>query len=203
MSIRLRLAIWYTAFLATMFVLFAPAVYFALEREMSSEVDRWLAPVATRVLGSVSENARALDSLRGSARSEPTAAQIISALSAYRDLDLERFTSPGVFVQLLDANGRVIARSPNLESRTVPVPDHAFAAAWWGSSDSFTVGVDGERYRGYLLPISRRAGAKGFRPCCPLLPGGRRIPRHDPRAAGRRQPARAAAGRRSWVGDRP
>ncbi len=165
MSIRLRLALWYTAFLATMFVLFAPAVYFAEERELLSEIDRWLAPVADRVLRSVTENARALQDLRGApsgSTGEIPAAQIVAAISAYQDLDLERFTSPGVAVELIDANGRVIARSPNLEGQTVPVPDSAFAAAWWGQGESFTTEWNRNRYRGYLVPIPGEREPRGF-----------------------------------------
>ena len=166
MSIRLRLALWYTASLAIMFVIFAPAIYIAVERQLVGEVDRWLAPVGDRVLRSVKDNAKALDSLKGSSpsqgASDSSAAQIVNALSAYQDLDLERFTSPGVFVELLDANGKVMARSPNLQGKTIPIPDSAFASAWWGTADSFTATWSGARYRGYLVPIAGDKEPRGF-----------------------------------------
>ena len=166
MSIRLRLALWYTAFLAVMFVIFAPAVYVAVEKQLLGEVDRWLAPVGERVLRSVTDNAKALDSLKSPGPAQGTgdasAAQILSALSAYQDLDLERFTSPGVFVELLDANGKVMARSPNLQGKSLSIPDGAFASAWWGTPDSFTANWNGARYRGYLVPIAGDKEPRGF-----------------------------------------
>jgi two-component system, OmpR family, sensor kinase len=165
-SIRLRLALWYTAFLAFMFVVFAPAVYVSVERQLFAEADRWLAPVADRVVRSVTGNAGALDSLKSSSSTQATgdasAAQVLNALAAYQDLDLERFTSPGVFIELLDANGKVMARSPNLQGGSLPVPDGAFASAWWGTPDSFTTSWNGTRYRGYLAPIAGDREPRGF-----------------------------------------
>ncbi len=149
-----------------MFVIFAPAVYVAVEKQLLGEVDRWLAPVGERVLRSVTDNAKALDSLKSPGPAQGTgdasAAQILSALSAYQDLDLERFTSPGVFVELLDANGKVMARSPNLQGKSLSIPDGAFASAWWGTPDSFTANWNGARYRGYLVPIAGDKEPRGF-----------------------------------------
>ncbi len=166
MSIRLRLALWYTAFLAIMFVIFAPAVYIVVERQLTGEVDRWLAPIGDRVVRSVTDNAKALQSPNGPGPTQSTggasAAQILSALSTYQDLDLEQFTSPGVYVELLDANGKVMARSPNLQGKALSVPDGAFASAWWGTADSFTANWNGDRYRGYLAPIAGDKEPRGF-----------------------------------------
>ncbi len=144
MSIRLRLALWYTVFLAAMFVLFAPAVYLLLERQLVSEIDGWLAPLADRVVQTVSP------------AGDP------SKLLSAQDADLEPFTSPGVFVELLDPNDRLIARSPSLAGRAISVPDDAFASAWWGHPAGFTTTMDGSRYRGVLTAVPGGSEPRGF-----------------------------------------
>ncbi len=144
MSIRLRLALWYTAFLAFAFLLFAPLVYFTLERELLSEADRWLVPFSEHVLHSV--------------RTSPNTGGPVTI----QEGALEPFVSPGVFVELLDPNGRPIARSSNLLGETIPVPDGSFASAWWGTPTSFTSTVKGQRYRALLAPIPGGAEPKGF-----------------------------------------
>lgn len=142
MSIRLRLALWYTAFLGLMFVVFAPAVYLTLERQLLREVDLWLAPMADRTLG------------LASARS--------GAVTEVLPQDLDNLTSTGVHIELLDANGSVVARSTNLTGRTVPVDDGAFAAAWWGAPASYTTEVAGSRYRAYLVAQRGPLEPRGF-----------------------------------------
>lgn len=162
MTIRLRLALWYTAFLATMFAVLAPAVYFALERETLGEVDRWLAPVSDRVVRSASDNARAIDALKGTPPGDLTGSQIIALLSAYKDLDLERFTSNGVYVEILDAEGHPIVRSPNLGSQSLPLPDQALAASRSEGAGSFTADWNSARFRGYLATIPGDREPRGF-----------------------------------------
>ena len=144
MSIRLRLALWYTGFLALVFLLFAPLVYVTLEREMLSETDRWLAPFSEHIL----------HALAGEGPSAP--------LSSVSQETLEPFASPGVFVELLDPNGRPLARSSNLAGEVIPVPDAAFASAWWGTPSSFTAAAQGQSYRALLTPIPGGNEPKGF-----------------------------------------
>ncbi len=142
MSIRLRLALWYTGFLAVTFLLFAPLVYFTLEGKLLSETDRWLAPFSEHVLHGLS--------------SDP------SVPLSVPEGALEPFASPGVFVELLDPNGRAVARSSNLAGEAIPVPDGSFASAWWGTPASFTATVGGRRYRALLAPIPGGSEPKGF-----------------------------------------
>ncbi len=142
MSIRLRLALWYTAFLALMFLLFAPLVYFTTEGKLLSETDRWLAPFSEHVLHALG--------------SDPSAPLSVSTGT------LEPFASPGVFVELLDPNGKAVARSSNMAGASIPVPDRSFASAWWGSSSGFTATLDGRRYRGLLAPIPGSEEPRGF-----------------------------------------
>ncbi|MHB8991085.1 MAG: sensor histidine kinase, partial [Chloroflexota bacterium] len=144
MSIRLRLALWFTAFLALMFLVFAPLVYFSLERELLLQADRWLAPFSDHVR-------QALRSSR-----DP------SAPITVQEGALESFASPGVFVEMLDSNGRPIARSSNLTGEWVSVPDDAFATAWWGTPASYTATMKGQRYRALLAPLPGAGEPRGF-----------------------------------------
>ncbi len=142
MSIRLRLALWYAGFLALTFIFLSPLVYFTLEREMMSETDRWLAPFSQHVLHSLS--------------SDP------SAPLSVPEGTLEPFASPGVFVEMLDPNGRAIASSSNLAGEAISIPDGSFASAWWGTPASFTATVQGQRYRALLAPVAGGNEPRGF-----------------------------------------
>jgi two-component system, OmpR family, sensor kinase len=55
-----------------------------------------------------------------------------------------------------------MAASGNLQGRAIPVPSSAFAAAWWGSPDSYTTTLDGKRFRGMLSPIPGQTEPRGF-----------------------------------------
>jgi two-component system, OmpR family, sensor kinase len=158
-SIRLRLALWYTAFLAIMFLIFAPTVYYTLERELSREVDRWLAPLSQQVLRSLDDRPDLLTPTE--VTTDPTTGILVPTSQLQRAW-LEQFTASGVFVELLDPNGRRMAASGNLQGRAVPVPSSAFAAAWWGSPDSYTTTLEGERFRGMLSPIPGQTEPRGF-----------------------------------------
>jgi two-component system, OmpR family, sensor kinase len=158
-SIRVRLALWYTAFLAIMFLIFAPTVYYTLERELSREVDRWLLPLNQQVLRGLAERP---DMLSTAEVTTDPATGILVPTGQLQRAWLEQFTASGVFVELLDPNGRRIAGSANLQGRSIPVPSSAFAVAWWGTPDGYTTTLDGVRFRGMLAPIPGQAEPSGF-----------------------------------------
>ncbi len=160
MSIRLRLALWYTGLLAIMFLVFAPLVYLTLERQLLLEVDRWLDPLGRRLQSAASADPRLLEA--PALTSNPADLARTLADIPEQEKRLEPFTSAGVFVEVLDPNGRVVARSPNLEGKSLPVPDGAFASAWWGTPAGFTADLEGTRYRGLLLPIGQAGNPQGF-----------------------------------------
>lgn len=156
MSIRLRLALWYTGFLALLALLLAPAICFTLERELLQGVDRQLSPLAEQVVTSMQGHPRVAQGL-GAGQREP---QAPGARSLSDDLD--RFASPGTTLQLLDSNGRVVALSTKYGTMTVPVPSGAIASAWWGAPSSFTAAAAGVRYRSVLAPIPGIGEPRGF-----------------------------------------
>lgn len=160
MSIRLRLALWYTGFLALMFLIFAPLAYLTLERQTLAEVDRWLSPLSERVMEAVRADPKLLEAPTLSSNPADLA-RAVAGISE-QEKRLESFTSQGVFVELLDPNGRVILRSPNLDGKAIPVPDGAFASAWWGAPASFTSELEGTRYRGLLAPMGEKGDPHAF-----------------------------------------
>lgn len=143
MSIRLRLAFWYTGLLAVMVLVFAPVVYLTLENELLNEVDRQLAPLGQHAMLTL-------------------AGGDLARLMLARGSDLDPFASEGVGIVLLDASGKALARSSNLQDRTARVTDRAFGTAWSGSSTGFNTSLEGTRYRGYLVPVSGRLEPRGF-----------------------------------------
>ncbi len=143
MSIRLRLALSYAGLLALIFLLFDPLVYSAFQGAMLSGTDGWLAPFSEHVLHSLNSGDR-------------------SAPLSLPDGSLEPFASPGLSVELLDPNGKLLARSSNMGEQDLPVPDNAFASAWWGAPASFTATVQGRRYRALLTPIPGIQEPRGF-----------------------------------------
>lgn len=162
MTIRSRLALWYTAFLAVMFLVFVPAVYSSQERGIFDEVDRWLAPLAGRIARSATESPRVVENLRTVASGDLNPSQLLNALAAYQDLDLERYSSPGVFVEVLDSSHRVVARSSNLNGQNLPVQEEAFGAAQSAAADGYTADWNGNRVRGFLATITVDRETRGY-----------------------------------------
>lgn len=144
MTIRLRVSLWYAVLLAFTFMLLASFLYIMVERELLLEVDRWMAPFGDHVLQSIDGNQNS---------SSPITAP---------DSALAPFASPGVYVELLDPNGKPIARSPMRGGQSLPVADSAYASAWWGSTASFTSSMDGGRYRAMLKPVPGKEEPRGF-----------------------------------------
>ena len=166
MSIRLRLALCYAAFAAVLSLLFVPVIYRAVESELLSEVDRWLAPLGEQVVHPLNEHqgapSAADDVPRLAVPASDPGGSNRALPSSFQGIDLDRLASPSTVIEVLDPNGRPLARSSGSDIWTVPVPDESFASAWWGTPTSFTTTVDGKRWRGLLAPISGQNEPRGF-----------------------------------------
>jgi len=111
MTLRLRLTIIYTAVLGITLVLFSTFLFVLLRGSILTEVDRVLQESAAEV------NARLLGN-----SSEATLAGVSVVL--FDSALIREFTTPGVYVQVLDSRGRVVARSANLNGESLPIsPD--------------------------------------------------------------------------------
>jgi len=95
--LRVRLAAVFTILVASILVLVGIATYQLLRQSLLEEIER---DVARR-------------------------ASMFSAAASAPPYDLDVFGAPDVFLQVVDADGVVAARSGNLGSRTLPLPDSA------------------------------------------------------------------------------
>lgn len=103
MSIRLRLTILYSAVLAVTLFLFSVALFVFTNRLLNAEVNRSLIVQAQDVIRATS------------VLNIPPFQQVLPP-------DMDRFAQPGVFLQVVDSRGEVLARSANLENQTLPTP---------------------------------------------------------------------------------
>ena len=137
MTIRLQLTLWHTALVGLVLAGFATLVYFVVARQLSVQFDYAIhlqALEASRVAHAVSLG--------------PTGGQ------AHR-LDVPATTAFGnktVYVQLVDPNGRVLARSSNLPE-PLPTSPTSLTTALGGEEDHVTLTMPGERLDLYSAPL--------------------------------------------------
>jgi two-component system, OmpR family, sensor kinase len=140
MSIRLRLTLWYTLMLSVTVGVFALAFYVFLARSLRQEVDQTLALRAAQVRGVV----RPIVEREG-----------LDAITA-RDLaraPLEELATPGVYVEVLAADGRLLAASDELQGGLLGGLSD-LGAALAGSAVTTTVRLaGGEQVRVYAEPL--------------------------------------------------
>jgi two-component system, OmpR family, sensor kinase len=109
-SLRARLTLWYGVLLALTLLAFSALLYFTLQQSLASSMDERLTLRADQIRREVGPR------LGGLLQPEDVApGQLDSALS--------EFNEPGIYVQLLNSRGRVIAAPPNLAGGELPVPD--------------------------------------------------------------------------------
>lgn len=141
MSIRLRLTLWYTALLSLALIGFSVLVYVVLLQGLGAEIDRTLDHFSHEVH-------RALG---------PTTDTTDLRHPHITDLDsipVDEFTAPGVYVQLLDAQGQVQVASANLRGGLLPVDPTAIQDALAGEPAWRTLAAgEGERVRVLTTPI--------------------------------------------------
>ncbi|MCL5959989.1 MAG: HAMP domain-containing histidine kinase [Chloroflexi bacterium] len=136
MSIRLRLTTWYSALLAVSLITFSLLLYFALSYFLYAETDRTLSSKAGDVLRSVMVTGH----------SPAVGPSLVLP-------DVDEFSSPGVYVQVLDAAGKVATRSQNLGRQQLPIDQATFGQALNRAEVYITVGVGQERLRTYNVPL--------------------------------------------------
>lgn len=104
-SIRLRLTIWYTLLLALVFLASLQLLHVLLERRVRTDLDHHVLAIAENIATSV--------------QTQPS----YPDLSQVAVPDLDPFTSPGLFVQILDADGTVLGSSGGIGTTPLPVAE--------------------------------------------------------------------------------
>lgn len=109
LSLRTRLTLWYGALLALTLLAFSALLYFTLQQSLASSMDSRL---AVRADGIRRELGPSIGNLL---QPEDVAPNNL-------ETTLSEFTEPGIYVQLLNSKGAVVAAPPNLVGGELPVP---------------------------------------------------------------------------------
>lgn len=144
MSIRLRLTLLYTTVLAASILVFGLALYVLLTRALDSEVDQ-------ETMSRAHEIASAIE-----VRSSSPTDQLAVTLPPTNGM------APDTFVQVADARtGQVVARSPNLDDRQLPLSPATLTTARQGQPSFETLRTDTQRLRLYSLPLMAQGHVAG------------------------------------------
>lgn len=145
MSIRLRLTVWYTTVLATVIILFGVALYSLLTFTLLNSIDRQLEATASRV----AESARLGLSL--------------FSLETVLDVpELNVLATPGLYLQVYDADSGQILRSETLGEGSLPLEEDVLAGALSGQSARQTLHVGGARLRLFSTPLTIDGRVEGI-----------------------------------------
>ncbi len=150
MSIRLRLALLYAAVLAATLVLSNLVLYGLMVRHFQELADESVASFAHHVASTVQVPAQS-----------PDAAPSLHNLLLP---PIEAFAAPGVYVQVLGADGRPIARSGNLIGRDLPVSPQALETAESGRASYDTLQLGSDAVRVYTQAIVAQPTVANGRP---------------------------------------
>lgn len=106
MPIRWRLTLWFALILCVSLIGSGALIYTLLQRSLNSDVDNTLKIYSDEVRA-------ALDS------SQITDPQDYNAICSCLP-SVDRFTSPGIYIQLVDKNGNILGKSDNLGEQKLP-----------------------------------------------------------------------------------
>jgi signal transduction histidine kinase len=138
MTIRVRLALWYTCLFAITVFVMGVFLYLFMVRSITNEVDRRLLQTGKEVIQSI---------------------QIIPPFTLDRGFivpvlpDIDVFTSPDTFLQVVNPSGRILARSSNLGKQQLPISKELLNGVKSGHEGWMTLRVGEQRVRIYVMPI--------------------------------------------------
>lgn len=140
LPLRLRLALWYMVFLLATVGGVSVFLFAALENNLLKDVDDELGLRALHVERAIGANER-----------WPGNGQIASGVLELAPL--EEFSAPGIYVQIINLEGEVLASSPNLPGGQLPMKQDMIAAALAGHVAYATVPAGRERVRVLARPV--------------------------------------------------
>lgn len=135
MSVKLRLTLLFTGVLGITLVIFGFIVYFTMYRNLSTEVDHSISTMAASVVKSIKIS-----------RTPFELKQVILP-------DVDVFSSPGTYLQVLDAGGRLFARSGNLGMQFLPMSEDTLRVAAAGRGFYENVRYGRQMIRIYNYPL--------------------------------------------------
>ncbi|MCB0209348.1 MAG: HAMP domain-containing protein [Anaerolineae bacterium] len=135
MPIRIRLTLWYTFLLAAILIAFGSLLYALLSYTMRDQVDRNLKDRAQQIGNQLTNKAVFLE----------TGEVVLPSVNV--------FSSPAIFIQVINADGEVLSTSGNLEGRRFPNRQEINAVNQNGQAVYKTVTVENTPIRVYSAPI--------------------------------------------------
>lgn len=140
MPIRWRLTLWFALILGAILILSGTVLHILLQRYLSNQVDDNLRVYSARVHGTLSleENPDPLD---------------YDVIHAKLPL-INEFSSPRIYIQLIDRSGSVVVKSNNLGELELPVDPSLIEKGFGGSAIIQTVAAGGsDRIRIMVSPL--------------------------------------------------
>src|SRR5436190_22343520 len=149
LPIRMRMALWFAALLLALVGAIGIFLLSALDDVVQEQIDAALRLRASRVEREITTG--------DDDRLDPGDVQA----GLLELAPLEEFSSPGIYVQVRDANGAVIAASANLPRGELPVTPHLVMDALQDREGFETVPIGGEQVRVLAWPIDRTGPVVG------------------------------------------
>ena len=140
MPIRWRLTLWFSLILCGILIISGVVLHILLERYLSNQVDNNLKVYSARVHGTLS-----LEEIP-----EPLDYDVIHAKLP----SINEFSSPGIYIQLIDWTGKVVVKSDSLSGQELPVNPALVAQGLNGHVAIETVSAgDGAKVRIMVSPL--------------------------------------------------
>ncbi|NPV90800.1 MAG: HAMP domain-containing protein [Firmicutes bacterium] len=145
MSIRWRLTLWYSLMVGLTLLLFGVGLYFYMEHELTSEIDLSISAKAEEVLKTITVVDR-----------YPLPIEQVQLP------DVNVFATPNTYLQVVDRNGRILARSNNLGRQALPKSGYPDDGASLAQGYFETADTGEQRLRIYNQPLIWRGQMVGL-----------------------------------------
>jgi heavy metal sensor kinase len=143
MAIRWRLTLWFALILSVILIVSGIVLHILLQRYLIDQVDNNLKVYSARVHGTLDPQEIP----------EPLDYDVIHSKLP----PINAFTSPGIFIQLIDMNGNVVVKSSNLGEQELPVDPSLISRGFAGDAPIQTVAAgDSVRVRAMASPLHLR-----------------------------------------------
>ncbi|HEX3032520.1 MAG TPA: ATP-binding protein, partial [Bacillota bacterium] len=137
MSLRMRLAAWYSSLVGLTLLVFGVFLYLFLSHNLFSEVDQSVTNQADQVVRSIT-----------------VVGEYRFPLSQVVLPDVDVFATPDTYLQVVKENGEIAARSNNLGSQVLPLSRETLLYAVKGKGFYETIETGGQKLRIYNLPLT-------------------------------------------------
>lgn len=139
LSLRTRLTLWYSTVLSSTLLVFGVFLYLFLSHNFHREIDQSVANQANQVVRSIT-----------------VVGEFPFPLSRVILPNVDVFASPDTYLQVVNDNGEILARSENLGQQVLPLSRQTLIYAVKGKGFYETIEVGDQRLRIFNLPLTYR-----------------------------------------------